>query len=174
MTRALLTLALTVLACESSPELTGEHSQKPPAASPPPATAAPAPGYKRYGEAITLPRAEPLSTVLTSPAQYKDKPVLVEGNVRRACSRKGCWMEIASSGDPSAQACRVTFKDYGFFVPTDSAGAQARVQGNVVVERVDRAHVEHLESEGARFANKNADGTADEVRFVATAVELRK
>jgi hypothetical protein len=29
-----------------------------------------------------------------------------------------------------------------------------------------------MESEGARFAKKNADGTADEVRLVATGVEL--
>jgi hypothetical protein len=83
-------------------------------------------------------------------------------------------MELAESAEASATACRVTFKDYGFFVPTDSAGADARVQAVVQIETVKAATVEHLESEGARFANKNPDGTADEVRLIATAVELRK
>jgi hypothetical protein len=72
------------------------------------------------------------------------------------------------------RAIRVTFKDYGFFVPIDSAGAEARVQGVVAVETVAARYVKHLEEEGARFASKADDGTAREVRLVANGVELKK
>jgi hypothetical protein len=157
-----------LVACESqpAPPVRAETSAK--------AEAPSRAGYKPYGGSISLTQASALGRVLADPGPYRDKPVLVEGKVRRACSRKGCWMELAESLDPAATGCRVTFKDYGFFVPTSSAGADARVEAVVQVERVQAATVEHLESEGARFAHKNPDGTADEVRLVASAVELKQ
>jgi hypothetical protein len=79
-------------------------------------------------------------------------------------------MELSPTEDKPG--CRVTFKDYGFFVPTDSAGASATVQGNVVVQQVKASDVQHLEGEGAKFSEKNPDGSANEVRLVATGVEL--
>jgi hypothetical protein len=79
-------------------------------------------------------------------------------------------MEIGEGED----ACRVTFKDYGFFVPTDSAGAYAKIQGKLDTREVEAAAVEHLESEGARFRNKRSDGSATEVRLIASAVELQR
>lgn len=100
--------------------------------------------------------------------------VTVSGKVRRACSRKGCWMELADQVEGAAPGCRVTFKDYGFFVPKDSAGASATVEGVVQVKRLPRSRVVHLEAEGAQFAHKNEDGSANEVQLVATGVELRR
>ncbi len=129
---------------------------------------------KKFGEAITLRDKQALNQVLSAPQTYAGKTVLVEGQVRRACSRRGCWMELAESTDPKLPGCRVTFKDYGFFVPTDSAGAKALVQGTVEVASVEARRVEHLESEGANFASKQPDGTAQEVRMVATGVELTR
>jgi hypothetical protein len=79
-------------------------------------------------------------------------------------------MEIGSGED----ACRVTFKDYAFFVPTDSAGAQVKIQGRLDTREVEAAAVDHLEAEGARFRNKKADGSATEVRLIASAVELTR
>jgi len=81
-------------------------------------------------------------------------------------------MELAVSSDPKTPACRVTFKDYGFFVPTNAAGSEARLEGVMNVRRVEPGLVSHLEAEGANFAKKGADGSAEEVRFVATGVEL--
>jgi hypothetical protein len=111
---------------------------------------------------------------LSAPEALSGKEVTVTGKVRRACSRKGCWMELADSVEGAEPGCRVTFKDYGFFVPTDSAGASATVEGVVQVKRVPRSRVVHLEAEGAQFAHKNDDGSASEVQLVATGVELRR
>jgi hypothetical protein len=81
-------------------------------------------------------------------------------------------MQISAESDPTAPSCRVTFKDYGFFVPTDSAGSQAKVQGSLTIDTVPSERVAHLESEGAKFADKNPDGSANELHLVATGVEL--
>jgi len=84
----------------------------------------------------------------------------------------GCWMELAESAAADAPACRVLMKDHAFFVPTDSAGASARVEGMLDLKRIAPAQVAHMEGEGASFPNKAADGSAEEVRFVASGVEL--
>lgn len=110
--------------------------------------------------------ALPLSAVLSKPEDGKQ--VLVEGVVRRACSQMGCWMELAPP--EGGQGVRVTFKDYGFFVPTDSAGAKARVQGTVKVAQLSAAQAEHLRAEGGSMPA----GSQREVRLVATGVELRR
>ena len=107
-----------------------------------------------------------LASLLAKPED--GRTVLVEGMVRRACSQMGCWMELAPpEGGPGV---RVTFKDYGFFVPTDSAGATARVQGTVKVAQLSAEQAEHLRSEGGSMST----GAQREVRLVATGVELRK
>ena len=171
------------LACESGPVTGGPVTSGPVTApspspnpsapaSPPssPESAPQAPVTKSYGGTFEPVPEVALATILANPNAYADKTVITEGKVHRACSRKGCWMEIGEGSN----ACRVTFKDYSFFVPTNSAGAHARLQGRVETSRVERAAVEHLESEGAHFQGKSEDGTATEVRLVASAVQLTR
>jgi hypothetical protein len=153
---------------------------QPPSASPasatqPAPTAAPSadPAAPHvYGAPLTADKPTELAAVLANPDAFRDRPITVAGQVRKACTRKGCWMELAGSTQAGAPGCRVTFKDYGFFVPTDSAGSRARVQGTVVVDTLPAATVRHYEEEGAVFPAKKADGTAPEVRLVASGVEL--
>jgi hypothetical protein len=170
--RALLGFSLLLGACQTSSA--PEPSTKATASEAAATSSARVPEGKPFGAPITGSTRLPLGDVLKSPDAFAGKTVLVEGHVRKACSRKGCWMELAESADPKASACRVTFKDYGFFVPTDSAGSEALVEGTLEVATVKARHVEHLEQEGASFSDKQSDGTAREVRLVATGVELRR
>jgi hypothetical protein len=137
---------------------------------PPPAASADAP--QQFGAALEPSSVLPLREVLSKPSEFAGKTVTVDGKVRSNCTAKGCWMELAEGLDKSLQGCRVTFKNYGFFVPLDSAGAKARVQGTVMTKTVAKGEVDHLEAEGATFPGKQPDGTATEVRIVATGVEL--
>jgi hypothetical protein len=165
----LLPLAFAGLsACNTAREPTEPEPAKAPSPAPAPAVA----GSKAFGAPLGGSVKATLAEVLKSPAKFADKTVTVEGDVRQACTKKGCWMELSESPDPSAAACRVTFKDYGFFVPTDSAGSKARVEAKVETKTIKPAMVQHLEEEGAKFAEKSADGSATEVRLVATGVEL--
>jgi hypothetical protein len=58
-------------------------------------------------------------------------------------------------------------------VPTTSKGLEARAEGTVEVKTFSKEEADHLESEGAKL-HRGADGTAKEVTFVASGVELHK
>lgn len=118
-----------------------------------------------------LPKAE-LAAVLKTPADFDGKSVLLEAKVRKACERKGCWMEL-SPPTGKGPGVRVTFKDYGFFVPLDSAGRTAKVEGVVTVAELSEERAKHYESEGA-VVPRGKDGKPREVQLVASGVELRK
>ena len=112
-----------------------------------------------------------LAKVLESPDAYTKEAVVVEGFVEKACERKGCWMTLSpTEGKPGI---RVTFKDYGFFVPKDSSGMRARAEGVAVTKKLSKEDADHLAGEGAPI-RRNEDGTAVEVSFVANGVELTK
>jgi Domain of unknown function (DUF4920) len=123
------------------------------------------------GEKLKGAPAVALGELLQTPDSYAHQSVSVEGKVRRACARKGCWMELAPS--ESGAGIRVTFKDYGFFVPVDSAGSTARVEGMVKVAELSEERAKHYESEGA-IVPRGKDGKPREVQLVATGVELRR
>jgi hypothetical protein len=169
LARAMPVLFVLLSACNKA----AEPSEPEPKQAAAPVAAQPAqPGSKSFGAPLGGSTKASLTDVLKSPAKFADKTVTVEGNVRQACTKKGCWMELSEGSAPDAAACRVTFKDYGFFVPTDSAGSKARVEAKVETKVVKPAMVQHLEEEGAKFAEKAPDGSATEVRLVATGVEL--
>lgn len=115
----------------------------------------------------------PFAEVAREPAKYAGKTVTVDGVVRKACSRKGCWMELSESSDAKAFGARVTFKDYGFFVPLDSQGAKATVEGVVEIAKMSEKQAKHLEEEGAQIP-RDAEGRPSELRIVATGVELKR
>ena len=163
-----------MLACETGVR---SRNQLPPAASLgplAPAREAALGPKKTFGAPLSAGPELTLNEVLAAPERFRDRTITVEGEVRSACTRRGCWMEVAASADPKLPGCRVTFKDYGFFVPTDAAGSHAKVQGTLGVHTLAPERVAHLESEGGRFPNKRADGSVDELRLVATGVELQR
>ena len=125
------------------------------------------------GEKIGAAKAVPVSSLLADASKHDGKELVVEGTVRKACSRKGCWMELATSEQDKAPGVRVTFKDYGFFVPLDSAGSQARVAGKVQLAELSEERAAHYASEGATIP-RGTDGKPREVQVVASGVELRR
>ena len=154
------------------------HDDKEGAACSHPERAAQAPsketgGVIVRGEKIDGKATVALAELLKSPSLHDGKTVLVEGAVRKACERKGCWMELASSVQDKGPGVRVTFKDYGFFVPVDSAGARAKVKGQVKLAELSEETAKHYESEGA-LVPRGPDGKPREVQLVATGVELRR
>ena len=126
---------------------------------------------KRGAKIAPEAKALPLATVLEKPEAYTETAVVVEGVVEKNCERKGCWMQLTPKAGEAG--VRVTFKDYGFFVPLDSKGMQARAEGVTVIKTLSKAEADHLEEEGAKIT-RNPDGTAKEVSFVANGVELWK
>jgi hypothetical protein len=112
-----------------------------------------------------------LAEAIQSVDAYMDQTVILEGAVKKVCQAKGCWMEVSPKG--ADRGIRVTFKDYAFFMPTDSQGADARLEGVFETNLFSKADADHLIAEGVAL-NRHADGTATEISFVAQGVELRR
>jgi hypothetical protein len=123
------------------------------------------------GAAIGAVPEVPLAHAIAYPGKYVGKTVIVTGLAEEVCQQKGCWMQVVP--EAGQKGIRMTFKDYGFFVPKDAGGMTVRAEGTFVVSVLDKATADHLVAEGASLT-LNPDGTADEIGFVANGVELRK
>ncbi|MCA1615692.1 MAG: DUF4920 domain-containing protein [Acidobacteria bacterium] len=146
----------------------GKHGPAPEGA----ANVTPAPGeIVRRGAPIGGGESVDFAALLKEPAKYAEKTVVVEGVVERVCQKQGCWMELAP--EKGARGVRVAMKDHSFAVPFNSAGLRARAEGVFTLKTLTKEDADHFEKEGAKL-KRNADGTADELSFTATGVELRK
>ncbi|MBK7393899.1 MAG: DUF4920 domain-containing protein [Chloracidobacterium sp.] len=135
--------------------------------------AIPSDSYLKRGEPIGSAKKVSLNKVLKDPSKYAGKTVRIEGVVVRSCKTEGCWAEVAENKD--SKSVRVKMKGHAFFIPLQSAGAKARVEGTVQVKTLSKAEVDHMiEDDGAKFDTRNADGTVTEVSFEATGIELKK
>lgn len=134
-----------------------------------PALAADAP-KSTFGSPLTLTETTPLADALAKPEAFAGKEILVEALVTKSCSKKGCWM-ILKDGDSEV---RVTFKDYGFFVPKGLTDRRARVQGAVARQTLSVKDARHyLKDEGAsKDKIKKVTAPVETVSFVATGVIL--
>lgn len=112
-----------------------------------------------------------VNKIMSDPQAHLGKKLMVEGKIERVCPNRGCWMELVDKSGETRM--RITFKDYAFFVPTDSKGMNVKAEGELTAKKLDKAEVEHLTSEGAQIKT-NADGTANIYSFVANGVELYK
>jgi hypothetical protein len=112
-----------------------------------------------------------LDDIVKDPEKYENKKIILEGTVKAVCQKKGCWMELVTA--PDQAGVRVTFKDYGFFVPKDAAGLKVRAEGKIKLTTLSKEDADHYEEEGANLV-RNADGTVSEIGFVAYGVELCK
>lgn len=114
-----------------------------------------------------------LKTILDAPEKYAGQTVAVEGVVVRSCKKEGCWMELGTK--EGKKSVRVTFGDHAFFIPLNAAGMNVKAEGTFQTKVLSKDHVDHLiNDDGAKFDNRNADGTVTEVSFDAKGVELSK
>jgi hypothetical protein len=100
-----------------------------------------APEGKPYGKAITI-TTKPVSMAEALSLLAKGTPkdeILVQAKVDKVCQSKGCWFAVKEQG----QEIRVTFKGYSFFVPKDSAGTQAVMQGKIFEKEISAAEARH-------------------------------
>jgi hypothetical protein len=111
--------------------------------------------------------------VLKEPKKFAGKAVVIEGSVERVCQMEGCWMQIVPDAGAESGAVRVTF-DHKFAVPKDAAKMKFRAEGTFSVKTLSKETVEHLVKEDGAKITANPDGTADELAFLATGVELWK
>ncbi len=88
--------------------------------------------------------------------------IKVEGKVTEACQAKGCWMQI-DKGDGSSM--RVTFKDYGFFVPKDCAGKTAIMLGHAFMDTTAVEDLRHYAEDAGKSKEEIEKITEPEVEL---------
>ena len=109
-----------------------------------------------------------LESLVANSDAYQGQEVLVETRIAKVCQKKGCFF-IAQSG---ADSVRITFEDYGFFIPTDSGGKQVMLAGVFSRKPVSAEQAEHLaEDLGEKVAE---DAPAFEYSIVATGIKIYK
>ena len=116
--------------------------------------------------------AQPLQAAIAGLQTGTAPEVKVAGQITEVCQAEGCWM-ILVDGD---QHARITFKDYGFFVPTETSMQRAVVYG--VLEALelsadDAAHFAEDAGDKVKAEKLRAAGTpVREYSLVASAVEI--
>lgn len=136
-------------------------------AAPSQAAAQPAPAAggsaaaQHFGEAITLTESTALAAIAQNPSRFSGQTVRTEGVVSAVCQSRGCWMQISDA----EQRVHVRMHGHSFFVPRDSTGRRARVQGTVVGGTPNG----HCEQEAAEATGHQA---AERLELDATGIEL--
>lgn len=126
-----------------------------------------------HGKKITEKGAIP-ATQLAAKMGDKDKlPVKVEGTVESVCKVKGCWVSVKTG---NGQTMRVTFKDYGFFVPKDIIGKTVVVEGTAEASTTPVDELRHYAQDAGKSKEEIAKITTPEkeLTFVADGVIVKK
>ncbi|MEM6799860.1 MAG: DUF4920 domain-containing protein [Bacteroidota bacterium] len=115
-----------------------------------------------HGEKIDAQNAVAVSEL---PEMMKGKELVeglkLEGDITAACVKKGCWMKTKMDGDESLH---ITFKDYGFFVPTDAAGKKAIFEGKAYYDTTDVETLRHYAVDGG-MSEEEAEKTITEPKY---------
>lgn len=128
--------------------------------------------WQQYGEDITAEEAVDAAEIAQL-AEGKDSLfVKVRGEVLGSCPMKGCWMKVKLA---DGEEMRVTFKDYGFFVPKDLDGEEAVFEGYLSKTVTDVETLRHYaEDEGASEEEiKSITSPEEAFTFEATGVLLK-
>lgn len=115
------------------------------------------------GEAISLQKA-----IANIDAGKEDRMIKIQGKVTEVCQAKGCWM-ILVDGDSYA---RITFEDYGFFVPIETSMQRSVVYGVLSEHILSGEQAEHYAQDAGAKSTLELKGEVKEYSLVARAVQL--
>jgi hypothetical protein len=125
-----------------------------------------------YGAAISTDGALALASLNEQVAGKDSVQLTLKGTIEKTCAKKGCWMTVQ---DENGVATRITFKDYGFFVPTEGADGKEVVFSGVAKRKItDVATLRHFaEDDGKSEEEINAiTEPKEEIEFVASGVVI--
>lgn len=130
------------------------------------------PDYQYYGDSINDEGAIPAAELMAKMEGQDSVPVKVMGTINESCKMKGCWMKM-DMGD--GKEMRVSFKDYGFFVPKNLDGETAIIEGYATVDTTDVATLQHFARDAGKSEEEVAKITEPEVgvNYVATGVIIK-
>lgn len=100
-----------------------------------------------FGEKISKSKAIDAKE-LPSLMEGKEKESFkITGKINEVCQVKGCWLTV-DLGD--GKQMRMTFKDYGFFVPKDAPGKTFYAQGEAKVKTTSVDMLRHYAEDAGK------------------------
>jgi glycerol kinase len=115
-----------------------------------------------YGEKIKANGAISTSEFVKQIEGKDSLTVKMKVKINEACKKKGCWMNV-DLGD--GKSMMVRFKDYGFFVPKDSDGFDAIIEGEAFREEVSVDMLRHFAEDAGKSKEEIAAITKSEVNL---------
>lgn len=122
--------------------------------------------YEVFGaEVSTWNESVTLGEVIANVDSFTNKEITLETEVAEVCEKKGCFF-VANDGSNSA---RITFKDYGFFIPTDSKGKKVKLIGTFEINTLSENQAKHYAEDSGDDPDA-IQGEQQEYSIVATSV----
>ena len=130
-------------------------------------------GASYHGKKISEKGAIPATQLATTMGKKGKMPAKVEGTVESVCKMKGCWMNVKIS---DGQVMRVSFKDYGFFVPKDIVGKTVVMEGTAETTTTPVSELRHYAQDAGKSKEEIEKITEPEqaLTFVADGVIVKK
>lgn len=126
-----------------------------------------------YGEKFDAKDVVKTANLATYMAANDSSLLTLSGEIEETCTKKGCWMTLKL---PNDETIRVTFKDYGFFVPKEGQeGKLATVNGYCVMKEQSVDELKHYAEDAGKSLEEIAQIT-EAVRsytFVADGVTIQ-
>jgi hypothetical protein len=84
-----------------------------------------------------------MQDLVTDSSSHMTKSFQVEARIAKVCQMKGCFF-IAQQDQ---HTLRVSFRDYGFFIPTDSSGKTVVLAGKLVQKEISSEQAAHFKAD---------------------------
>lgn len=126
-----------------------------------------------YGEPTEESGAVTVETMFSQLEKGNNFEGKVTAEIHEVCTKKGCWLTVPL---PDGNLMRVTFKDYGFFVPTTSQGYPLILEGVAQKSITDVETLRHY-AEDAGKSQEEIEAIIqpkEEFTFVATGVIIKE
>ena len=130
-------------------------------------------GYDSYGTVISPGNSMSSAAFTQFIGGKSEADVKVEAEIITTCKKKGCWMDVKLA---DGSTMKVTFADYGFFVPTDGMqGKTAVLQGHASREVVTEAMRRHYAEDAGKTKEEceAIKGDENKLSFVADGVLIK-
>jgi len=126
-----------------------------------------------YGEEINEEGVVEMSDFLTQIEMNDSLFVKIKGTIEKTCKMKGCWMTVETG---EGETMRVSFKDYGFFVPMEGMeGKEVIIEGMAKKKLTSVQELKHYAQDGGATKKELEAITEDseELTFVANGVIIK-
>ncbi|MEJ7557176.1 MAG: DUF4920 domain-containing protein [Pedobacter sp.] len=124
-----------------------------------------------FGEGVKPGKKVPVAKMEAAMGDKKTADLQITGEVVEVCKKKGCWMTLKM---PAGENIRVTFKDYGFFMPMDIVGKKVALDGIAKKQVISAETLRHYAEDAHQTAAEVAKITEPkkELAFEAKGVVI--